>query len=84
MGDIAFGTQFHARERPVETIIESCRVPSDVESITGQFKATQEGTFVLVFDNAFSWFNSKLLSYKVELFQVRRQYVAVKVTFTAR
>lgn len=72
-GDISFGTQFHARDRPVETVIETSRVQSDVESITGSFKATQEGTFVLVFDNSYSWFTSKVLSYKVELFQVSRK-----------
>jgi len=47
------------------------RVPSDIESIKGTFKSETDGAFVFLFDNSFSWFNSKLLSYTVNLFQVR-------------
>ena len=47
----------------------ACRVPSDVEPIMGSFKARREGTLKLTFDNSFSWFNPKLLTYKVALFQ---------------
>lgn len=46
------------------------RVPSDIESIKGTFKSEADGAFVFLFDNSFSWFNSKLLSYTVNLFQV--------------
>lgn len=45
------------------------RVPSDVESIRGAFKSNADGIFVFIFDNTYSWFNSKLLSYSVNLFQ---------------
>ena len=36
----------------------------------GSFKARREGTLLLTFDNTFSWFNPKVLTYKVALFQV--------------
>lgn len=47
------------------------RVPSDIETIKGTFKSEVDGTFTFLFDNAFSWFNSKLLSYSIHLYQVR-------------
>lgn len=51
-------------------VIIACRVPSDVEPIMGSFRARREGTLILTFDNSYSWFNPKLLTYKVALFQV--------------
>jgi hypothetical protein len=51
------------------------RVPSDIETIKGSFKSESDGTFVFVFDNAFSWFNVKLLTYSVQLFQVQPSIV---------
>lgn len=45
------------------------RVPSDIENIKGSFKSDMDGVFVFIFDNKYSWFNSKLLSYTVNLFQ---------------
>jgi hypothetical protein len=70
IGDLSFGARFLSRDQPPEIVIANARVPSDVEPISGTFKATRDGTLVLVFDNSFSWFNSKLLSYRVELYQV--------------
>lgn len=51
-------------------VIEPSRVPSDVEPITGTYKATTDGTLILAFDNSFSWLYPKTLSYVVELHQV--------------
>lgn len=45
------------------------RVPSDVETIRGAFKSNADGIFVFIFDNTYSWFNSKLLTYSANLFQ---------------
>ena len=50
------------------------RVPSDIETIKGTFKSETNGTFIFIFDNTFSWFNSKLLTYNVQLFQVPALY----------
>ena len=46
------------------------RVPSDIETIKGKYKAETEGTLYFLFDNSFSWFNSKLLTYSISLYQV--------------
>lgn len=67
-GDISFSAVFHSADgRPSEVIIQPHRVPSDVENITGRFKAGREGTLAIKFDNAFSWFTPKYLSYSVEM-----------------
>ena len=70
IGDIGFSVTFHAPGRSAETIIEWRRVPSNVEPIMGSMKAGVDGTYIFLFDNTFSWFNPKLLSYAVELHQV--------------
>ncbi len=70
IGDISFGAEFFDKNgKNPEVLIEQSRVPSDVEPIMGTFKSHREGTLILSFDNSFSWFNPKLLSYKVALFQ---------------
>eukprot|EP01033_Poteriospumella_lacustris_P004527 gene4527-3236_t len=45
------------------------REPSDVEPIKGSFKADYDGVFIFIFDNSFSWFTDKLLTYNIQLFQ---------------
>ena len=51
------------------------RVPSDIETIKGSYKAESDGTFVFLFDNSYSWFNSKLLTYNVQLYQVGKLHL---------
>ena len=69
-GDVSFAAYFLSVDsRPQETVIEPHRVPSDVENITGRFKAGREGTLVIKFDNSFSWFTPKYLTYLIELNQ---------------
>lgn len=69
-GDISFSADFHSADgRPTDIIIEPHRVPSDIENITGRFKAGREGTLIIKFDNSFSWFTPKYLSYVVEMYQ---------------
>lgn len=70
IGDISFSTKFYMLGTAADTIIEPSRVPSNVQPIVGSFKASHDGTFIMYFDNTFSWFNPKLLSYIVELHQV--------------
>ena len=67
-GDISFSTKFQSSSGS-EVIFSESRVPSDIEPYTGQFKSPKEGTLVLNFDNSYSWFTAKLLSYSIELFQ---------------
>jgi len=69
IGDIAFSVQYVCPGRAPELIFETARVPSDQEAITGSYKCSREGTVLFEFDNSFSWFNPKMLTYHVELFQ---------------
>lgn len=70
IGDISFSTEYNTPGQPLEILVESLRVPSDEEKIEGSFKAGRDGTFCMIFDNSYSWFNPKLLTYKVSLYQV--------------
>ena len=67
-GDISFMTKFWSKGGS-DVIFEPTRVPCDVEAYTGQYKATKDGTLILFFDNSFSWFTPKYLTYNVEIFQ---------------
>jgi hypothetical protein len=68
-GDIELGTEFSSPGRETEVLVQPERVPSDSETISGSYKSSRDGSFRLVFDNAFSWFNAKTLTYKISLFQ---------------
>lgn len=67
-GDISFESKFLSSDTSV-IVTEKARVDSDSKPLIGEFVAHKEGTFVLSFDNTYSWFNSKNLSYHVELLQ---------------
>ena len=69
VGDISFEIQFLSTDRLADIVFEEERVPSDIKPIQGTFKAQRDGTFLFVWNNSYSWFNSKLLSYKIELYQ---------------
>lgn len=75
IGDIAFSVEYRCKGRPDEKIFGNSRVPSDLEPISGTFKSVREGTLLFIFDNSFSWYNPKILTYKIELFQVRSTYM---------
>lgn len=70
-GDIKFEVLFISSEsNSVETIREASREPSDIETITGSYKADSAGVFIFKFDNSFSWFTDKYLTYTIKLIQV--------------
>eukprot|EP01036_Dinobryon_divergens_P023143 gene23142-31461_t len=69
IGDINFATQFLTPGLGADVVIQPMRVPSDEETINGSFKSVRDGIFLLNFDNSYSWFNPKLLSYQIALFQ---------------
>lgn len=52
-----------------EVILEPCRVSSDSTNTTGTYKAASDSLLTLTFDNSFSWFTSKLLTYSIKLYQ---------------
>lgn len=69
-GDIGFGVNFHVADNSEGIVVlESARVPSNVEAITGSFKVPREGVVFFKWDNSYSWLTSKLLSYSIELHQ---------------
>jgi hypothetical protein len=55
----------------MEVVTENTRIPADQEIITGSYKAPREGALVLIFDNTYSWFTPKLLTYHAEMCLVR-------------
>ena len=71
-GDISFGIAFAGCDDGAEEedVLEEHRVPSDIEPISGAFKAPCEGSVCLYWDNSFSWLTPKKLSYSVEVRQV--------------
>jgi uncharacterized protein YneR len=69
-GDISFGLQFITSGNMIEVIREPSREPSDVEPIKGSYKAEYDGVFIFIFDNTYSWFTDKELSYTIQLLQV--------------
>lgn len=76
-GDISFGIQYATPGNLVEMIRETMREPSDVEPIKGSYKADYDGIFIFVFDNTFSWFTDKLITYNISLLQVRYTHSTV-------
>ena len=51
------------------SIFECSRVPSDIETVKGRFKASREGLVKFRWNNSFSWYNPKFLNYSVRLAQ---------------
>lgn len=71
-GDIEFGVSFLTRsdgQVASDDTITSCRVPSDLETISGQFRAPSEGVILFRWNNDYSWFTTKQLSYLIEMGQ---------------
>mmetsp|Transcript_6842 Transcript_6842/g.10281 ORF Transcript_6842/g.10281 Transcript_6842/m.10281 type:complete len:257 (+) Transcript_6842:79-849(+) len=68
-GDIGFGISFEPNEGEEVEVLEEHRVPSNIEPISGAFKAPSEGAVCLYWDNSFSWLTPKKLSYSVEVRQ---------------
>ena len=69
-GDINFSLQYITNTNMVEVIREPIREPSHVEPIKGSYKADYDVVFTFIFDNSYSWFTDKLLSYNIQLIQV--------------
>jgi hypothetical protein len=67
-GDIQFSTSFNGGN-VTENIVQPARVPSNTEHVKGGYKATCAGSLLLKFDNSFSWFTPKYLSYQIRLYQ---------------
>ncbi len=69
-GDISFCLSFTTSGNLVEVIREASREPSDIEPIRGSYRAEYDGVFTFIFDNNYSWFTDKELTYHIQLLQV--------------
>ena len=76
-GDISFGLQFVTSGNLIEVIRETSREPSDIEPIKGSYKAEYDGVFIFIFDNSYSWFTDKELTYSIQLLQVCTFYIFI-------
>ncbi|TFJ80634.1 hypothetical protein NSK_008060 [Nannochloropsis salina CCMP1776] len=67
--DIGFAVFFQGAEEgaKLETVLPSSRVDSHVEPVSGDITVHRPGTVVLLWDNSYSWFATKALSYSVHL-----------------
>ena len=70
-GDISFSMHFSAWSTDeeggsLEPVCEPTRVPSDVAPHRETFRAPCDGNLLLLFDNSYSWFTLKYLSYQVD------------------
>lgn len=76
-GDICFGIVFvpaldeGQTEADVQVIVldEMGRVPSEYETITGEFQPPCEGVVFFMWDNKFDWYANKKLAYSIDVFQ---------------
>lgn len=76
-GDVSFALHFVTPQGYVEVVRDSTREPSDIEAIKGSYKADYDGMFIFIFDNSYSWFTDKFISYDIYLFQVSLAVVTV-------
>jgi uncharacterized coiled-coil protein SlyX len=69
-GDINFSLVFIGYDDEVEQVIhEPKRVISDEDNIYASCQIDCPGTLIFVWDNSYSWFNNKSLTYAVEIQQ---------------
>ena len=67
-GDIAFGINYKKSDGKEVNLKPIARVPSHIGSATGTIHPPKEdGVVFFVFDNSYSWLQSKQLTYNVEL-----------------
>ena len=71
-GDVEFSVILSSKgldENEDMCVFENSRVPSDIEIVKGKFKAAREGIVMFRWNNVFSWYNPKYLSYTLRLAQ---------------
>lgn len=64
--DIDFGVVFRPKKGKQEVIIENGLVNSHLETVAGEYTATEPGRLVLLWDNSRSWVTKKNLKYLVQ------------------
>jgi hypothetical protein len=72
VGDIQFSMVFVSLDNVEEILIHPERVESGIEAVSGSVELPDVGTLILMWDNSYSWFTNKILSYSVDIEQVRK------------
>lgn len=65
--DIGFGISYQPADGKPEQIIADTRINCQQVPEDGIHKCVKPGTYIVKFDNSYSWMNSKHLSYSIEL-----------------
>ncbi|KAF4317472.1 hypothetical protein G195_009161 [Phytophthora kernoviae 00238/432] len=67
--DVNFGVQMICADGSLIELLETRRYESQKQEVQGQLALTGPGMVLLLWDNSFSWVNTKQLAYQVELKQ---------------
>ncbi|EGZ26449.1 hypothetical protein PHYSODRAFT_556004, partial [Phytophthora sojae] len=67
--DVNFGVQMICADGSLIELLDSRRYESQKQQVQGQLSLSGPGMVLLLWDNSFSWLNSKQLAYHVELKQ---------------
>lgn len=65
--DVGFGVYFHGGSDSLKELRKTSRVACRGAPETGTLTCSQPGVYVLKFDNSFSWFTAKRVSYNVRV-----------------
>ena len=72
--DIAFGVDFETKGEDgavtSETVLPIMRINANTQVVTGSHTATTAGTWLLRFDNSYSYFRSKTIFYRVVCYNI--------------
>ncbi|KAG8174498.1 hypothetical protein JTE90_000197 [Oedothorax gibbosus] len=66
--DIGFGL-LYKDHRKTEAVIPQQRIETSEATESGMFKCEKSGTYIIEFDNTFSWLHSKEIYYTFKIFQ---------------
>jgi hypothetical protein len=61
---------FIGRNGEEQLIIPLERINSDIEAFSDSVRLSEPGTLILIWDNSFSWWHKKELSYSLQIEQV--------------
>ncbi|KAL4162010.1 hypothetical protein PRNP1_002558 [Phytophthora ramorum] len=67
--DVNFGVQMVCADGSLIELLDTQRYESQKQQVEGQLKLSGPGMVLLIWDNSFSWVNTKQLAYHVELKQ---------------
>ncbi|KAG8180407.1 hypothetical protein JTE90_022756 [Oedothorax gibbosus] len=66
--DIGFGVYFQGSpDSKIEELVPKQRIETEVEPETGVYKCVKAGTYIIVFDNSYSWLYPKHIFYRARI-----------------